>query len=232
MKFLPYSLLILLLLFSCKEQAEKSGTPASAAETTEMETADFLQQVAEQHGYASWAAVQELRFTFNVDRGDNHYERSWIWKPKTNEVTGISAGDTTTYLRSAVDSTLMDLDAGFINDKYWLLAPYQLVWDRDNFEHSITSGVTAPISGEPSEKLTIVYGSEGGYTPGDAYDFYLDADKVVREWAFRKGNQEEPNMITTWEGYQDMGGLKIATDHNNAEGGFRLFFSGVQVITE
>lgn len=232
MKSFSIYLLAVLLLISCKEQSQKSSTAEDTVDSSVIEPADKLQRVAAQHGFDSWKSVRELHFTFNVDRGDSHYERSWIWKPKTNEVTGISAGDTTTYLRSAVDSTLMELDAGFINDKYWLLAPYQLVWDRDSFEHSTASGVAAPISGEPSEKLTIVYGTEGGYTPGDAYDFYLDEDMVIREWAFRKGNQDEPNMITTWEGYKDMAGLQIATDHKNEDGGFRLYFSNVQVVAE
>ena len=232
MKSCSISFLAVLLVFSCKERSEKPATAEDSAESTELKADDILEQVAAQHGFDSWKSVREIHFTFNVDRGDSHYERSWIWKPKTNEVTGISAGDTTTYMRSAVDSTLMELDAGFINDKYWLLAPYQLVWDRNSFEQRTASGVAAPISGEPAEKLTIVYGSEGGYTPGDAYDLYLDKDRVVREWAFRKGNQEEPNMITTWEGYQDRSGLKIATDHKNADGSFRLYFSNVQVVTE
>jgi hypothetical protein len=79
------------------------------------------------------------------------------------------------------------------------------------------------------QKLTIVYGTKGGYTPGDAYDFYFEDDMVIKEWAFRKGNQEEPNMVTSWEAYQDFNGLNIATMHKRPGGHFKLYFTGVTV---
>ena len=47
------------------------------------------------------------------------------------------------------------------------------------------------------QKLTIVYGDEGGYTPGDAYDFYFGDDHIIKEWVFRKGNATEPSTMTT-----------------------------------
>ncbi len=78
------------------------------------------------------------------------------------------------------------------------------------------------------QKLTIVYGSEGGYTPGDAYDFYFGSDYMVKEWVFRKSNQEEPSVATTWEDYQDIEGLKIAAMHKNAEGSFSISFTGLE----
>ena len=47
-----------------------------------------------------------------------------------------------------------------------------------------------PLVGENMQKLTIVYANEGGYTPGDAYDFYFGDDFVIREWVFRKIKSE------------------------------------------
>ena len=38
----------------------------------------------------NWKNVEEIKFTFNVDRDTTHYERSWIWNIRKNEVTGIS----------------------------------------------------------------------------------------------------------------------------------------------
>ena len=34
------------------------------------------------------------------------------------------------------------------------------------------------------------YLSEGGYTPGDAYDIYFNEDYMIKEWTFRKGNSD------------------------------------------
>ena len=138
------------------------------------------------------------------------------------------ATDTIQYNRSAVDSTQIQADQGFINDKYWLLAPFNLLWDKD-IETRHEQNVTAPISGDTMQKLTITYSNDGGYTPGDAYDFYFGDDYLIREWVFRKGNQQEPSLITTWENYNDFGGLKLAKSHQRNEGNWKLYFNGIEV---
>ena len=183
----------------------------------------------------NWGAIQELKFTFNVDReGSPHYERSWIWKPKTNQVTASSAEDTITYDRNAtqLDSTAYKVNGNFVNDKYWLLAPLNILWDAKNTttEHSMES--EAPISKKPMQKLTVIYGQEGGYTPGDAYDFYFEDDLIIKEWVFRKENQKEVSMSTTWEDYIEKGGLQIAQMHQNEKGNFKLYFTGIELVTE
>ncbi|MBT8184325.1 MAG: hypothetical protein KJN76_05765, partial [Eudoraea sp.] len=176
-----------------------------------------------------WKNVAEIKFTFNVDRDTAHFERSWVWNTTTNEVTGISMGETSTYNRAEVDSTTARVDGAFINDKYWLLAPINIMWDKDNLTQKHTRTAAAPISGDTLQKLTVVYNSVGGYTPGDAYDFYFGDDFMVREWVFRKGNQEAPNTTTTWEDYTDKGGLKLAQMHQNEDGSFKLYFTNVSV---
>src|SRR5690606_24023375 len=116
-----------------------------------------------------------IAFTFNVDRNGKHSERSWIWKPKSQVIIFISSKDTIKYNRSRMDSVSMKTDAAFINDKYWMLAPFQLVWDK-GMEFSEKENVVAPISKDTLSQLTIVYPNEGGYTPGDAYDFFYDSN--------------------------------------------------------
>ena len=155
-------LLLFLILASCK--TDKKAEVQEAAEEP-----GILDKVAQAHGYGHWDSVKEIRFTFNVDRDTTHFERSWIWKPGSSEVTGISAGDTVTYKRNAVDSTLSKLDGAFINDKYWFLAPFQLVWDRKNFSYEHTDSVSSPLAGKKMQKLTIVYGNCLLYT-SDAAD--------------------------------------------------------------
>ena len=77
------------------------------------------------------------------------------------------------------------------------------------------------------QKLTIVYSSEGGYTPGDAYDFFFDDDYKIREWIFRKSNQTEPSTITTWEDYESVGGLLISKMHVKDTGDSSISFTDV-----
>ncbi len=152
----------------------------------------ILEKIADANGFQNWENVQEIKFTFNVDRDTAHFERSWVWEPKTNDITAISADKTLKYNWSNMDSTAYKINGGFINDKYWLLTPFQLVWDSDNITNEHTMKTEAPISKKQMQKLTIVYGNEGGYTPGDAYDFYFGDDYIIQEWVFRKANAPTP----------------------------------------
>ncbi|WP_047419298.1 hypothetical protein [Cellulophaga sp. Hel_I_12] len=215
-------LLATLAIMSCKEE-KKQETIAPMPELT------ILEKVANAHGFDAWNSINEIQFIFNVDRDTTHFERKWTWNTKTNEVTGSSMGQSTTYNRKMVDSTSTNINAAFINDKFWLLAPYQLVWDAKNFTYNHVTNATAPISNKPMQKLTIVYGAEGGTTPGDAYDFYFEEDYLLKEWVFRKGNQTEASMTTTWEDYSTINGLKIAQSHKKDGENFNLYFTGIEV---
>ena len=189
----------------------------------------ILEKIADAHGYQNWQNIAQINFTFNVDRDSMHFERSWSWKPKQNTVKSMTTKDTLVYQRNAMDSVAMKANAGFINDRYWLLSPFNLMWDQANFEYTHEEEAIAPISKKACQKLTIVYGNEGGYTPGDAYDFYFGDDYLVQEWVFRKTNQEEASMTTTWENYKEQNGIKFAVDHKKDGEAFNLYFSNVVI---
>lgn len=214
-------ILIALLSLACKEKERAPEIPKQ--ELT------LLDSIAHVYGYKNWNTVNKISFTFNVNRPDRQYARSWIWDTRKNEVTSIIEGDTITYLRKEVDSTLVPIDARFINDKYWLLVPFNLVWDRDSFTYSVAEQVPAPTSGEMGRKLTIVYGDEGGYTPGDAYDFYIGEDMIITEWAWRRSNESEPRLRTSWAAPAPFNGLNLTTAHKAPENTFQLYFSGISV---
>ncbi len=186
------------------------------------------EKIANANGYENWKDVSEIAFTFNVDRNKNHYERSWIWKPKTGDVTMISEKDTVNYNRAQMDSIIMRTDGGFINDKYWMLAPFQLVWD-EGLSFSEKENAIAPISKDTLNQLTIVYGNVGGYTPGDAYDLFYDSNYKIKEWNYRQANSEAISMSTTWEDYENFNGIEIAKTHKDSSGNFKLYFTNISV---
>ena len=221
-KIASLAAVIILVLVGCKDEKKQE------IKTPEPELS-ILEKVANAHGFQNWYKVNELKFTFNVDRDTTHFERDWIWKPKSNDVIAKSLGKTVSYNRRTLDSINVPTDGAFINDKYWLLAPFQLIWDQNNFKYEHSANSEAPISKKPMQKLTIVYGSEGGYTPGDAYDFYFDDDFIIQEWVFRKGNSPEPSMATTWEDFETVGGMKFARSHKKAGENFNLHFTGIEV---
>jgi hypothetical protein len=219
------NILILIVLtsffFSCKQKEDTKKIAEKEWSTAE--------KIANAHGFENWKDVSELQFTFNVERDTAHFERSWIWKPKTDDVIMISGTDTIAYNRKSVDSTSMNADKSFINDKYWLLAPFQLVWDKGT-QISETIVEAAPISNKEINKISLTYPSDGGYTPGDAYDFYYDDNYMISEWIYRKGNSTEPSMTTTWEDYEDFDGIKIGKAHNRPDANWKLHFTNIKVI--
>ncbi|MDY8138605.1 hypothetical protein [Aquimarina sp. 2201CG5-10] len=243
MKKLSLLALFLLVLLSCnstvkdnpKENSEDFVKTIDSESNSNDSTKKILsttEAIAQANGFNNWKNVKEIQFTFNVDRDSSHYDRTWKWRPKENLVTLLSTKDTVEYNRTQMDSTALKVDPGFINDKYWLLAPYNLIWDADSFTSTLQVNQIAPISKSKMQKLTIVYKNEGGYTPGDAYDFYFQGDFIIKEWAFRKGNAPESSLITTWEDYKDFNGIKIAKTHNRNEGNWKLHFTGINVLTE
>ncbi|SHJ58640.1 hypothetical protein [Aquimarina spongiae] len=241
MRYLSILLLFTILLSGCKNETKKTDLyeddvevrdPKPAQTTSKPKIYSTTESIAYANGLKHWDKVKEIKFTFNVDRDTIHYERSWSWKPKKDLVTMTTDKDTITYNTTKIDSTNQKADQSFINDKYWLLAPFNLVWDKKSFatKHYVTS--IAPISGKEMQKLTVIYRNQGGYTPGDAYDFYFEGDFVIKEWVFRQQNSEEPSLITSWEDYETFEGIKIAKTHKRNEGNWTLSFSNIEVLTE
>ncbi|GAA3610128.1 hypothetical protein Q4Q39_16725 [Flavivirga amylovorans] len=218
-KFILIALIISVSVSSCKQKQEK------AIETKPLTIAE---KIANAHGFENWKHVTSINFTFNVDKDSIHFERTWIWKPKTNDVIATSKNDTISYNRTKIDSTLTKTDSGFINDKFWLLVPFQLVWD-EGLNISVPTKEISPISKTEINKITLTYSNKGGYTPGDAYDIYYGDDFLIKEWIFREGNSNEPSMITTFENYQDYNGIKIALDHKKADANWNLNFTNIKI---
>ncbi|WP_299387210.1 hypothetical protein [uncultured Lacinutrix sp.] len=215
-----YRLLIvcLLILSSCKKE-------------TPQKEYTLAEKIANAHGFENWDKVKEFHFSFNVDKDSSHFGRSWIWKPKANEVTMLTKKDTITYKTFKIEQESLEADRAFVNDKYWALFPFQLVWDT-SATLGETSKTEAPISKKELNKVTLTYPVKGGYTPGDAYDIYYDDTYTIKEWTFREANAKEPSMTNTFENYKDFNGISIAQDHKKADGNWNLNFTNIKVITE
>ena len=187
-----------------------------------------IEMIAKAYGIDSFNELKQLRYTFNVERNDTLLvSRNWLWNKESGDITMISKQDTINYQQGDVPENLTKADHSFINDKYWLLFPFQLVWDT-NVKITNSGLQTAPINGTELIKLIVQYGDEGGYTPGDAYDLYLDKEWIIQEWEFRKSGKESPGSVISWGGYEEFNGIKVATDHYNNETGLRIYFSDIK----
>ncbi|WP_248723734.1 hypothetical protein [Seonamhaeicola sp. ML3] len=202
---------LIAVCLSCKDNPKK---------TTEIPEPTVAELIAEAHGYKHWDKVSEIQFRFGKNR-------LWNWNLTTDAIKLTTKKDTIQYYRRAIDSVSQKADRAFINDKFWLLIPFQLVWD--DIEYTVSPMETAPISKQPMSKMVVTYPQQGGYTPGDAYDIYFDENYIIREWVFRRGNKKEPSLINTFENYKDFEGIKIAQDHTRNNGKPMVKLSDIKI---
>ncbi|MHA7843552.1 MAG: hypothetical protein ACX93I_09550 [Winogradskyella sp.] len=227
MKPFYLSFICLLILSSCKSEKKETTIEEEVIELS------IAEKIANAHGYENWKDVEKVAFTFKVDRDSiKGNGRRWTWEPKKDRVTYSIGRDSIVVIeRSKIDSTNISIDKAFINDKFWLLVPFQLVWDKTATISEVKK-VESPIHKEELDMITVTYPIEGGYTPGDAYDIYFDENYLIKEWSYRQGNSLKPSLSNTFENYQNFNGIKIAIDHKKDNGNWNLNFTDVSVTLE
>ena len=203
-------------------------------------------QMAKTYGLEAFGQVEAIRYTFNLQVPGVDISRSWVWQPKTDHVSYEGKDKDgkpvqVTYQRAQLSSQPAvvkdEVDLAFINDQYWLIFPFHVVWDSGgNGAHVEDTGMHKLPLGEGSAKRVVVkYPSEGGYAPGDTWELYVGADHRVEEFIYHGGGpgiQKRPSLlIATWAGYKQAGPLLISTDHRGTADGkpMRVFFSDVAV---
>ena len=198
--------------------------------------ADIRQKVAEAYGIQSFGQIEQMRYTFNVQAGDKYVSRSWVWQPKMDEVTFTAGSNAqpTTYSRKKISTSAPDdlkkIDGWFINDNYWLLFPIRVAWDKQAKVDDLGLK-NLPIGEGNSRCLVVSYPPEGGYTPGDVYELYLDDSFRITQWIYRKGGSAVPTNVATWDDYRQVGPLVLALNHQWANKNVRIWFSKVAVKT-
>ena len=190
---------------------------------------DIAKKVASAYGIDNYKNAKAMTFTFNVKRDTSVTFRSWNWNIAENIVTMSTPKEKVTYRRDTIQSAAMkSVDQKFINDQYWLIFPFHLIWDSGS-TLTTKENQLSPISKKEQTMLTVQYNNKDGYTPGDAYDLYLDNKFMITEWSYRKGGAEKPSLSTTWQDMQTMKGLNIVTNHKSADGKFGIYFTSVTV---
>jgi hypothetical protein len=199
----------------------------------------IAEQIAKTYGLDSFGQIEAIRYTFNIDAPGLKFSRSWVWEPKADRVTyegKDKAGNPVkvTYLRSQLSSqpanVKNEIDPGFVNDQYWLVFPFHVVWDsgadvEDTGMHKL------PLGKGSARRVVVKYPS-GGYTPGDTWELFVGADNRVQAMVFHHGGSVKPAVvIASWAGYKKAGPLLVSTDHRGtADGGpLRISFSDVAV---
>lgn len=195
----------------------------------------IAEKIANAYGVKGFGEIEEIKFTFNVHKSETEAHRSWIWRPKENIVTFSAGGSekpvTYNHKEITADSpdSLKEIDARFINDQYWLLFPFHLVWDTGMKVELAGENIKFPIGAGSGRMVSVIYPPTGGYTPGDRYDLYLDDNDMIAQWIYRRGGSETPTVTAMWEDNRRMGPITVSLNHPDAEGKFRVWFTDVEI---
>ena len=214
---------VLLLLAGCKNETKKTAISEASVSNEESVTT----KIADANGFANFKKVNQLNFTFNVKVNDTvRSQRSWKWYPKKNKIELTEKGETFSYIKKdTLGEQAKAADQKFINDTYWLLFPYQLMWSDFKFEFNQMAN--APISQQQMQGLVVNYTDDGGYTPGDTYSLYLSDDLMIKEWTYESAGGR--SLTTTWEDYETFKGITISKMHKSPDGSFQLYFTDIEV---
>ena len=199
----------------------------------------IAEQIAKTYGLDSFGQIEAIRYTFNLDFGALKLSRAWVWEPQADRISYEGKDQSgqpvkATYMRSQLSSQPAvvqdEVDPAFVNDQYWLVFPFHVVWDGANVED--TGMQKLPLGQGSARRVVVKYASEGGYSPGDTWELYVGSDNRVEELVYRRGGPKKPSVVVaTWAGYKTAGPLLISTDHHGTADGapMRVFFSDVSV---
>ncbi len=201
----------------------------------------IAEQMAKTYGLDSFGQIEAIRYTWNADLpGVQLSPHMWEWSPKTDTVSyegkdkegkPVKASYQRSQLSSQSDAIKNEIDPAFVNDQYWFILPFHVVWDGATVTNE---GKNKPPLGDGSaERVVVKYPSEGGYQPGDTWDLYVGVDKRIEEIVYHRGAPNPPPklVIATYTDYKKAGPLLISTDHHGTLDGkpFRLTLTDVSV---
>ena len=220
-KFSYLTLLIVIVIAACNTPQPKP-------------TGDIRHQIAGAYGSESFHQIEVIEYTFNVQIGDKHIKRSWIWWPQVEQVEFKGGADQESTLYNRLElghdppQDVKQVDAWFINDNYWLLFPIHLAWDQQATVED-TGHRDLPMGQGTAKCVVVSYPKTGGYTAGDVYELFVDENHMLTQWVYRRGGSATPTRITTWEEHRKLGPLTVSLDHYGDNGKFRVWFTDVTV---
>ena len=201
----------------------------------------IAEQIGKTYGLDSWGQIEAIRYTWAAQFPGVNVSRSWVWEPKTGKVSYEGKDKDgkpvkVTYVHSQPDSQPAnvkdEIDPAFMNDQYWLIFPFHVVWDTSATVED-KGKQKLPLGKGTADQVVVKYPAQGGgYTPGDTWELFVGPDHRVQEFIYRRGGPKKPSVvIATWSGYKKAGPLLISTDHRGTADGkpLHLFFSDVAV---
>src|SRR5919109_2829770 len=163
----------------------------------------IVEQLAKTYGLDAFGQIEAIRYTFNAEFPGVNVSRSWVWEPKTDQVSYEGTDKDgkpvqVSYVRSQLNSEPAnvkdEIDPAFVNDQYNLLFPLLVYW---NYSADVQDlGMQKLPLGKGSAKRVVVkYPSEGGYSPGDTWELYVGSDDRIEEFVYHRGGPTKPSVV-------------------------------------
>jgi hypothetical protein len=221
---------------------------ATAAERDPKADAVGRELIAAMGGEASWEKARQLQFDFVVVKEGQPVARfSHAWDRYTGDyrVKGVDkAGAPYTVLlnvntklgRAWVNGVAVEgaekekrIEAAygrFINDTYWLLAPWKIFDPGVNLTYD---GEKPCPGGGTCDVLKLSF--EGvGLTPKDVYWLWITKDgRRMLQWQYVLGGASDPPTTAAWKDWQKMGGIMLSMDKPMMGEPFEIRFENVAV---
>src|SRR2546425_5008473 len=183
------------------------GVLVLAATSCSKKHSSVAEQIAKTYGLDAFGQIDAIRYTFNLQFPAANVSRSWVWEPKTGQVSyegkdkdgkPVKATYVRSQLSSQSDAVKNEIDPGFINDNYWLLFPFHAYWDTSaNVQDKGKQEL--PLGNGSAELVSVKYPSDVGYAPGDTWDLYVGKDNRIEQFVYHRGGPKKPSVvIATW----------------------------------
>ncbi|HEX9687582.1 MAG TPA: hypothetical protein VGB47_00740 [Thermoanaerobaculia bacterium] len=222
-----------------------STRPAHADEKADQVAREL---VAALGGEAAWEKARELRFDFVVEQeGKRAAEFHHVWDRYTGDYrvlgTDKSGAPYAVYFNvntregvafsngRAVDGEekkkLLETAYGrFINDSYWLLAPWKVF---DPGVHRDYDGEKPGPEGALCDVIRLSFDNVG-LTPKDVYWLWVSRDgRRMVQWQYVLGGAQEEPTTALWKDWRTFGGIALSLEKPILAKPIRIMFENVAV---
>ncbi len=204
--------------------------------------------IASMGGMPAWEKARQFQFDFVVVKDGKpvaHFSHAWDRYTGDYRLSGVDKAGApfTVYLnvntkagQAMVNGQPADAEkqkqllenayGRFINDTYWLLAPWKIF---DPGVHRSYDGEKPCPGGGTCDVLKLSF-DDVGMTPKDVYWLWITRDgRHMVQWQYVLGGASEAPTTAAWKDWQKMGGLSLSMDKPMVGEPFEIRFEKVAV---
>ncbi len=202
-------------------------------------------------GRDGWARARYFRFDWIVEKDGkrvvmrSHYWDRWSGRYRVDGVDkegaysiyfNVNTRQGSAYVggKKLADAaqTKKWLDDGygaFINDSYWLLAPFKVFDPGVTMSHE---GEARGPNGEFCDVIKLTFDNVG-LTPKDVYWLYVDQKThLVDEWKYVLGGENKPPTAFAWSDWKKVGSIQLASMRKGMTKPNVIRFDNLKVSTD